>query len=299
MRLSTLRSSTLAGLPLVFRLLFAHLLAVPIAAPAHAAGILFLDRCVPICSYQQGLEDSRINRSSIISGTRSIPSFSHDEAFWAEHLACVRATFAPYDIVVTDVDPGTVAHWEIPVAGSPADIGHGSGEGGIAPFSNTCSMIPNSIAYSFAALYSNPKKLCWTTTHEAAHLLGLDHEFLARDPLTYLEGCLEKRFTPESVPCGEGTPRTCACGDPTQNSDAKLASTLGRAGAGAPLLLNGQSVSQDGFDEIGSTCQWTTVIGEELEEPGGPGERSDPGLTCGTESRLRALARAADAAPRP
>lgn len=87
--------------------------------PANAAGILFLDRCVANCVYHQGFDSSINNTSSIIGGTRTLLPFDHGDAAWAEHLACVQASFAPYDITVTDVDPGAVAHWEVPVAGTP------------------------------------------------------------------------------------------------------------------------------------------------------------------------------------
>ena len=77
--------------------------------PANAAGILFLDRCVANCVYHQGFDSSINNTSSIIGGTRILTPFDHGDAAWAEHLACVQATFAPSDITVTDVDPGAVA----------------------------------------------------------------------------------------------------------------------------------------------------------------------------------------------
>ena len=258
--------------------------------PANAAGILFLDRCVDTCTYHQGFDSSINNTSSIISGTRILTAFSHGDAAWAEHLACVQATFAPYDITVTDVDPGAVAHWEVPVAGTPAQAGFPSGTGGVSPF--TCGVINNGVAFSFANIHSNMKELCWTTAHESVHLFGLDHEALARDPMTYITGCLEKRFTPEDAPCGELVPSACICGGTTQNSDAMIANVVGRAPAGAPLLLNDLSASQDGFDEIGSTCQWTAVVGEEPTESPDSGPPAGRELTCGTEAKLLELSRA-------
>lgn len=280
------------------RLLFAALATLSIwgGGPARAAGILFLERCPSGCVYRAGFESSINNTSSIITGTRSISAFVHGDAAWAEHLACVQASFAPYDISVTDVDPGSVAHWEVPVAGTPTQLGFPSGTGGVAPA--TCAVINNGVAFSFANVYSEMKDLCWTTAQEAAHLFGLDHEAVAGDPMTYILGCLEKRFRPEDAPCGELVPRTCACGGTTQNSDAMIANVLGRAAAGAPLLLSNLSVSEDGFDEVGSTCQWTVVTGEapaEFPEGGEPAARE---LICGTEGRLLELSRAVDAARR-
>lgn len=280
------------------RFLFAVVATLPIlgGGPARAAGILFLDRCVATCVYHQGFDSSINNTSSIITGTRMLTAFSHGDAAWAEHLACVQASFAPYDITVTDIDPGNVPHWEVPVAGTPTQGGFPSNTAGVSPF--TCGVINNGVAFSFANIHGNMKELCWTTAHESAHLFGLDHEALARDPMTYITGCLEKRFTPEDAPCGELVPSACACGGTTQNSDAMIANVVGRAAAGAPLLLNNLSVSQDGFDEIGSTCQWTAVVGEEPTEFPEGREPAGRELTCGTEGRLRELSRAVDAARR-
>ncbi|MDQ1346809.1 MAG: hypothetical protein QG573_178 [Acidobacteriota bacterium] len=256
--------------------------------PANAAGILFLDH--------QGFDSSINNTSSIIGGTRTLLPFDHGDAAWAEHLACVQATFAPYDITVTDVDPGAVAHWEVPVAGTPTQAGFPSGTAGVSPF--TCGVINNGVAFSFANIHANMKELCWTTAQESVHLFGLDHEALARDPMTYITGCLEKRFAPEEAPCGEFVPRACACGGATQNSDAMIANVVGRAPAGAPLMLNNLSVSQDGFDEIGSTCQWTAVVGEESAQSPESATPAGRELICGTESRLLELSRAQDARAR-
>ena len=177
--------------------------------PARAAGTIFLERCAAGCTYFPGFDDSRTNHSSLLSQTVTIPPFAHGDAAWAEHLACVRRAYAPFDVAVTDVDPGVAPHWEVVVAGLPANIGMPPNVGGVAPFN--CAVIPNGIAYSFAAVYSDMRELCWTTAQETAHLFGLDHEFEQRDPMTYLAGCLEKVFSPANAECGETEPRPCTC----------------------------------------------------------------------------------------
>lgn len=47
--------------------------------------------------------------------------------------------------------------------------------------------------------------------HEVGHAFGLDHEFLRKDPMTYLTGCGEKRFQNRDASCGENSERPCAC----------------------------------------------------------------------------------------
>lgn len=261
---------------------WAAILAAGAAPAAQAAGTIFLARCAPAgCVYTPGFEDSRINRSSLLNQTAQIPAFPHGDAAWAEHLACVQRAFAPFDVVVTEVDPGTATHWEIVVAGLPSHIGFPSGIAGVSPF--TCGVIQNGIAFSFAEVYaaSEVKELCWTTAHEAAHLLGLDHEVLQRDPMTYLEGCKEKVFAPADAPCGTTVPETCLCGGSTQNSHAMLTAVLGPGGPGTPLFVDGFSV--EGVDpEEASTCRWDGAVSL---LPGGPGLELRA-LRCGTEGLL-------------
>lgn len=253
------------------------------AGALHAAGTIFLERCAGGCTYFPGFDDSRTNHSSLLSQTSSLPAFAHGDAAWADLLACVRRAYAPFDVAVTDADPGAADHWEIVVAGSPQDIGMQSGVAGVSPY--TCAVIQNGIAFAFAAVHFNMLDLCWTTVQESAHLFGLDHELLQRDPMTYLTGCMEKVFAPVDAPCGESAARNCCFGSggPTQNSFAMVTAALGAATSPAPLFRDGFSVFQDGADpahpdEVNSTCRWDTVSGGPVSAPAVPLRD----LRCGT-----------------
>lgn len=266
------------ALPLASALIFAALLG---AAAARAAGTIYLERCVGDCVYQAGFENAVLNRSSIISGTRTLSAFAHGDAAWQQHLACVQRLFEPFDVVVTDVNPDPVPHWEVAVAGTPNQAGFPAGTAGVAPYN--CGVIQNSIAFSFAAVHGDMLELCWTTAHEAAHLLGADHLLRAADPMTYLAGCLEKRFTARDYPCGEGAPRDCCqgAGGPTQNSEALLRAALGVGAAGGALLLDGFAAFEPpGPVEVGSTCRWDDAFGIEPPTPlAAPEQRA---LACAT-----------------
>lgn len=273
------RRSQLAGLALLA--IAAH------AAAANAAGTIFLERCAAGCIYSPGFDDSRTNHSSLLSQTSSLPAFAHGDAAWADLLACVRGAYAPFDVAVTDVDPGAASHWEVVIAGSPQDIGLPSGVAGVSPF--TCGVIQNGIAFAFAAVHFNMKDLCWTTVQETAHLFGLDHELLQRDPMTYITGCMDKVFAPVDAPCGESTARNCCLGSggPTQNSFAMLTAALGRAASPAPIFRDGFSAFQDGADpanpdEVGSTCRWDASAGGQFAGPAGLPLRD---LRCGTATQ--------------
>jgi MYXO-CTERM domain-containing protein len=207
------------------------------ASPAHAepaGAILYLDRCAGGCSVEPGVDDARADTSSLIAGPATLAEFRHGDAAWSEVVECVRATYAPFAIEVTDVDPGDAPHFEAKVAGEPADIG-ATGIGGLAPFD--CGVIDNALTFSFANIYGDVDDLCATVAQESAHAFGLEHEILCDDPMTYMDACGPKRFQDVEAPCGGYGERACECGGATQSSYRKLLEALGPAGA--PVLQAG------------------------------------------------------------
>ncbi|MGE0871030.1 MAG: Ig-like domain-containing protein [Kofleriaceae bacterium] len=183
--------------------------------------------------------DSRINRTWMVSGTVNMPAFSKGDAAWQSLVSCVRDQFARFNVTITDVDPGTSAsHIEVLVSGTPGLIGKGSGVGGTSPVTSNCSTIENSIAFAFEKQYSSITSLCATVAHEAGHSIGLDHEYLCKDPMTYLSGCGTKSWQDQNARCGENTARDCRCVNPitgtkaNQNTHQFLRARLGEAPGG-------------------------------------------------------------------
>ncbi len=176
-------------------------------------------------TYTPGNNNSSTNTSSIINSTRQIQPWGSSSQR-AAVLSCIKDQFAPFNITVTDQDPGQTQHIEGVVAGSPQDIGMQSGVGGVSPF--TCGVIDRSIAYTFAEVYGNAtREICETAAQEIAHSFGLDHEYLCEDPMTYLTGCGNKMFRDQDVSCGEYSARSCQCGGSSQNSYQMLLTLLG------------------------------------------------------------------------
>lgn len=224
--------------------------------------IVYLHRCPEIsgCSVRGGgTNDSRMDISTIAEGIRQLGEFSAGSESWSGIVDCVKTTFAPFNITITDVDPGTTTpHFEAMFGGKPSDIfddpnGDYDNTIGLAPFD--CGEIPNAIVYVFNQ-GADVNKNCWTAAQEIAHAFGLEHEFLQKDPLTYLDGDLPKRFRDVSAPCGEyasGTP-ACRCGSQMQNSYRDI---LALFGPGAPTppdvlfkqLTDGKQV-QPGFEVV-------------------------------------------------
>jgi len=209
---------------------------VALAARVEAAmPVLFLDRCAEGCSYTPGFDDSRTNTSTIPNSSSTLAAFAHGDTSFDAVVACVRDTFAAFAIEVTDVDPGGADHFEVAVAGTPQQLGLSAGIANVSPV--TClndGVIANGVAFAFAnTLGDLPLEICWNAAQAAGALLGLDHEVLAGDVMTYLDGSLPKRFLDETAPCGETQARDCRCGGTTQNSHQRLLATLPETGSAA------------------------------------------------------------------
>ena len=194
----------------------------PVEAAQHFSRILFLNRCASGCNITFGTDNSSTNRSSIAQGNLS--PWNRGDNTWNQVVACVQEIFAPFDVQVTDVDPGATEHMEAMVAGGSAcEVSNDPQCSQILGFAPaTCGYIPRSISYTFANNgYFNSNtvnEICATIGQEAAHTWGLDHEYLASDPMTYLPYSGRRHFQNMDPRCGEFSPRNCYCGGATQNS---------------------------------------------------------------------------------
>lgn len=93
-----------------------------------------------------------------------------------------------------------------------------------------CSVVERGVAFVFTRnLGGSTRRVCEVAAHEVGHVLGLDHEVLCQDPMTYLGGCGEKTFQDTWASCGEYSPRGCMCGA-QQNTALHLLETLGPDG---------------------------------------------------------------------
>ncbi|HEY5922052.1 MAG TPA: Ig-like domain-containing protein, partial [Kofleriaceae bacterium] len=109
------------------------------------------------------------------------------------------------------------------------------GAGGVAPWD--CGEIPNAITYTFDVYGPDALNLCWTVAQEVAHAFGLEHEFLQKDPMTYLAGDEPKRFRDVDAPCGEFEIfARCECKPTPQNSYRHIVAMFGPGAPTPPEL---------------------------------------------------------------
>ena len=185
-----------------------------------------------------GSNNSITNTSTIASGNLS--AYSGSTNTWNSIMTCVRQTFAPFGITVTDTNPGNVPHFEAMAAGTPTQVGFSNGVAGVAPF--TCGIINNAITFSFLNLNPNDvNDACWTIAQEAAHAFGLSHEMLAADPMTYIPNPPSKRFQNQSACIGtQGCcqpAQECQCGPTMQNSYQRLLDIFGPSNPTPPTIV--------------------------------------------------------------
>src|SRR5450432_3642251 len=94
---------------------------------------IFLNRCANGCTVTgPGTTDSRIDKSAIVTGSHVLTKFTYGDATWNSLVACVRDVFSPFNVQITDVDPGSANHFEIMIGGNPQDLGFGANIGGVS-----------------------------------------------------------------------------------------------------------------------------------------------------------------------
>ncbi|HEU0037497.1 MAG TPA: Ig-like domain-containing protein [Kofleriaceae bacterium] len=228
-----------------------------------------------------GNNDSRTNRSSIVSAQTTIQPWAVSATTWTATVACVREIFAPFDVQVVETDPGNVPHIEAIFGGSPGQVGLPNGVAGVSPFTTDCSIIENSIVFTFTDVIPADARLaCEIQAQEIAHSFGLDHELLASDPMTYLPYNGNRAFQNQTASCGEDVSRPCGIGGsvcrPNQNSVTLLTERLGAAGAAGDTIAPsvdvisptngavvppGFTINFDATDNIGVTSATLYVDG--------------------------------------
>ncbi len=179
-----------------------------------------------------GNNDSRTNKSTIATQTTTIQPWAVSPAIWATTVTCMKDLFAGFDVTVTDTDPGQTPHIEAVFGGSPGQFGMPNNVAGVSPFTSDCSIIENSIVFTFTNVIPADARLaCEIMAQEVAHSYGLDHELLASDPMTYLQYTGNRTFKNQAASCGEDVARPCGINGSTcranQNSAALLTERLG------------------------------------------------------------------------
>jgi uncharacterized protein (TIGR03382 family) len=226
-----------AGAPTINDLQMARQVLPPSGNPTTGVQALAQSKVVYLnkngVTLQPGNNDARTNRSTLAQQATTLPAWNVSATTWTATVACMKELFAPFDVQITENDPGTtVPHMEAVFGGSPGQLGMPNGVAGVSPFTTDCSVIENSIVFTFTNVIPADARLaCEIMAQEVAHSYGLDHELLASDPMTYLDYTGNRSFKNQTASCGEDVTRPCGINGSTcranQNSVALLTERLG------------------------------------------------------------------------
>jgi hypothetical protein len=245
---------------------------------AVSSNVIFLDRCANGCTLYLGQDNSTTDHSSLVKGTSTLTAFNCGDQVWQQVVSCMQDVFSSYNVVITDVDPGTQSHLEVKVAGNACDVlpaSYCASVGGVA-FYTCASYVQNALVFDFANEWScNVNEICATAAQEIAHTWSLDHVTNNADPMTYFAYGMRRYFAdgdqcgsdcsnasgyckvgqsgctaPDGVTaCSTQQVHTCRCTSSTTQNDNQA--ILNIFGAGNPVLptvtitkpLDGEAVS--------------------------------------------------------
>lgn len=216
--------------------------------------IIYLNRCAGDgCAIVQGNTNSTTSPPHSSLGHGMLSPFSRGDATWNTVVACMREVYAPFNVQITEVDPGTAPHFEIIFGGTPEQIGMAPGIGGVSPFS-CLPFIPNSVVFVFDVWGDDPEELCATGAQEIAHSFALDHAVEPSDPMTYYPYHGRRHYMNAQIQCGSDCDKNhrsplgascsgadfeehaCSCGNgaQTQNDVQVISALFGDGGFTPP-----------------------------------------------------------------
>ena len=213
---------------------------------------VYLNKCASGCVVHTGNTDARTSTSDIASGQLS--RFTGSDTQWSSIKSCVAAIMQPFNITVTDTDPGpTVSRFEVMVAGSACEILPQSicnGIEGVAdaicqtPGQCEVPYLPNGLVFAFSTTEQNQVTLiCGTIAQEVAHDWTLDHVTESNDPMTYNNYVTPLNYQ-NGTRCGSDCLYQCPSGSGSCNAYGVTCTGTGGS-AVHPCMSTGQSTQNE------------------------------------------------------
>lgn len=195
----------------------------PCTPPATPSRVVFLNRTGG--TYTSGEANSRTNSTPIVSSTTTVNAWTTTS--WPALMACVSKKLEPFNITLTDVDPGTSEHLEVVFAQGSLPLFVG-GTHAVAPF--TCGVVANGVSFvSQGYADANIAQGCAAAVSNVGFSLGLESVTACPDAMAFdPTSCTDASFTNVALQCGTTVATSCQCGPgTTQSSFAKLLAVTG------------------------------------------------------------------------
>jgi hypothetical protein len=171
-------------------------------------------------------DDSAANLSTMLFDDVTVSAFPRDDAEWATALDCVREAYRPFNLLVTDQDPGSAPHFELVVTGSSPQEVFGVDQVVSSLSPPSCTPFEKQIAWVFAQYLQGPEDLCNVEAYASAILFTLEPLRSCEDIMGW-DPCGEKSFVDGSAECGMTEAMACVCGAQSENSYQRLLDVLG------------------------------------------------------------------------
>ena len=255
---------------------------------ALTSNVIFVNRCTGGCSYTGALQHDAVNNKIAIRGTANGTTYNFLEfknfagqsgtaadAEWNDLVSCIRKVYSYYNTTVVTTRPTSGTYHMMHISGKDTDLGFpAQPQGVLLGISDVvCSgAIDNMTSFTFAENHKigsistsaaqYVKNLCVTSTHEAGHSYGLEHEFkyfdntsACTDPMSYDTGACDppyRFFRNKLAKCGGFEEGPCACTTGMQNSHVRLFALFG---AGTPMIAtpSGNIINPAPDGQVGRT----------------------------------------------
>jgi hypothetical protein len=152
--------------------------------------------------YAHSTDDATVNVSEVIDVPRTIAAYPGNDAAWADITSCIRDALAPFEVVVTETDPGSAEHLELVFTDA-----YWGGTTITTAFPSSCAT-GHQIEFVFGNNVATPVRACEVAMGGLAEMLA---------QLGPSENCLD--FTSPAGDCGVRSfiAEDVACVDPATN----------------------------------------------------------------------------------
>ena len=275
--------------------------ATPKRSHLQSGTVLWIDRCADGCAVSPGSDNAVAGTSDLITNAATVMGYPFDDTTWAAIITCVQQVYSPYNITVTDQQPGDNSVYDRCVVGGSSALLGLPDSCGYADI--PCDPIENGLSFAFTGEGSDDAGcvdfyaesdtnivdgMCWIIAQETAHTYGLDHEYMftdgtsaCDDPMTYRNDCGGQKFYRNKLAnCSDnnGQPKA-QCGycvnAGLQNSYAQLLTALGSGtptttppdvalispGSGATTITDGAAIAVTASSQRGVATVAFTLNG--------------------------------------